>query len=177
MEMWGTVIGDTYMAAMSGFSARHLGTSPVVPTPSARHNNIMESRQIDKDDGLPPAASLCLKATGTIWGCATGMLGISIPLSAITHSAIIPVMVVAGASVATGTVWAFAPRLIRSPPRKTGADEQQVAALQQQLADMEERLANVETLNHFDRHLAEKQLAEANANASQQRQPERVLTQ
>jgi hypothetical protein len=137
----------------------------------------MGSKDIQKDDGPQSVVDLCLKATGTIWGCATGMLGISIPLSAITHSGQIPGLVVMGAALATGAVWACAPRLLKASPRKAGADEQQVAALKQQLADMEERLANVETLNHFERHLAEKQFAETSVNVPRQTPPERLLTQ
>ena len=50
-----------------------------------------------------------VRATTAIWGCAVGMLGICIPLVAITNSGIIlPLLVIIGAAGGTFAVW-FAP--------------------------------------------------------------------
>lgn len=76
-----------------------------------------------------------LKVTTRIWGCAVGMLGICIPLTAITNSgSIIPLGVVAGAAVGTAVVW-------RSSDKKS-----QTELEPSQLQKIEQRLANLETI-------------------------------
>lgn len=102
---------------------------------------------------LPAPVDVCLNATKTIWTYATGMLALCIPLGALSKGPLIPIFVVLSAAMATAVVWIFAPRLWNTPALPPKNDER--------LAELEERLANVETLNHFDRHLAEKQLAES----------------
>ena len=50
-----------------------------------------------------------VQATSVIWGCAVGMLGVCIPLVAITESGIIlPLLVILGAGGGTAGVW-FSP--------------------------------------------------------------------
>ncbi|AGY57360.1 hypothetical protein [Gloeobacter kilaueensis] len=79
-----------------------------------------------------------LKATGAIWGCATGMLGISIPIIAVAGSGavLLPLAVVGGAVVATYAVWKAAP----SPSTESLPGGPRLRAL-------EERIANLETIS------------------------------
>jgi hypothetical protein len=89
-------------------------------------------------------------ATGIIWGCATGMLAICIPLVDESDSgAWLPLAVVAGAATGTVAVW-------RSPQR----DETQLPTLNSQLP-LEQRVANLEAIcssSEFDLPARLKQL-------------------
>lgn len=80
-----------------------------------------------------PEKDVRVAATTRIWGIATGMLGICIPLSAITNSGpVLPVAVVTGAAVGTAVVW---------------RDKKYQNQLQaNQLQQIEQRLANLETI-------------------------------
>ena len=76
------------------------------------------------------------RATSSIWGCAIGMLGVCIPLVAITDLGIIlPLLVILGAGGGTAAVW-FAP------------DKRQLeeAHLTQTVKALEERVMNLETI-------------------------------
>jgi hypothetical protein len=99
-----------------------------------------------------------IKATATIWGLCVPLLGVSIPLAAITSSAFVPLAVICGAAIATASVWIFANR----NPQGAQNDAALLAA-QKQIKDLEERLANLETINNFERRLAEEALARQNA--------------
>lgn len=93
------------------------------------------------------------KVTGTIWGIACGMLGICIPLVPLTQSgAMLPVVVVAGATVGTAAVWLGGSRAQR--PAGPSASEK---AMQARVADLEERLASLEVITNFEGRLLEKQ--------------------
>jgi hypothetical protein len=52
-------------------------------------------------------------STGIVWGCAAGMMAISIPLIAITGGSngigFLPMLAIAGAAVSSAAIW-FAPR-------------------------------------------------------------------
>ncbi len=91
-----------------------------------------------------------LKVTTRIWGCAVGMLGICIPLTAVTNSGpIIPLGVVAGAAVGTAVVW------------RSGDKKSQTELAPSQLQQIEQRLANLETIvgsDDLDLRLKIKQL-------------------
>lgn len=77
-----------------------------------------------------------VRATSTIWGCAIGMLGVCIPLVAITESGIIlPLLVILGAGGGTAAVW-FAPE------KKRLEDTH----LTQNVKGLEERVMNLETI-------------------------------
>lgn len=77
-----------------------------------------------------------VRATAAIWGCATGMLGICIPLVAITESGLIlPLLVAFSAGGGTAAVWLA--------PDKRQQQETQLAKATQNL---EERVANLETI-------------------------------
>jgi hypothetical protein len=94
------------------------------------------------------------RITTKIWGFATGMLAICIPLSAATRSGpIIPIAVVAGAAVGTVAVW---------------RDKKSQNALQpSQLQQIEQRLANLETIvgsDDIDLRLKIKQLESRDRN-------------
>ncbi|MDJ0772287.1 MAG: hypothetical protein QNJ49_02505 [Mastigocoleus sp. MO_167.B18] len=80
--------------------------------------------------------NLKVRATSTIWGYAVGMLGVCIPLVAITESGIIlPLLVILGTGAGTVAVW-FAP------------DRKQVEEgdLTQAVKALEERVINLETI-------------------------------
>lgn len=52
------------------------------------------------------ASNSQVRATAIIWGCSVAMLGICIPLVAVTNSGIIlPLLVMLGASAGTAAVW------------------------------------------------------------------------
>ncbi|MFB2980385.1 hypothetical protein [Microseira sp. BLCC-F43] len=96
-----------------------------------------------------------LKVTTRIWGCAVGMLGICIPLTAVTNSGpIIPLGVVAGAAAGTAVVWVGDKKSPRSLPPI-------------QLQQIEQRLANLETIigsDDLDVRLKIKQLESGASN-------------
>ncbi len=74
--------------------------------------------------------------TTRIWGMATGMLAICIPLSDMSRSgAIIPLAVLSGAAVGTVAIW-------RSPDKKSP----ETVLSSNQLELLEERIANLETI-------------------------------
>lgn len=77
-----------------------------------------------------------VRATTAIWGCAVGMLGVCIPLVAITNSGVIlPLLVILGATGGTVAVW-FAP------------DERQKGeiSLAQTVQVLKERVIDLETI-------------------------------
>lgn len=72
-----------------------------------------------------------LKATSMIWGLSMGMLGISIPLAAITDSPLIPMCVLLMTGTSTVAIWAYGHRpTLSTPPRQ----------------QLEDRVANLETI-------------------------------
>ncbi|HEY9653685.1 MAG TPA: hypothetical protein V6C95_23690 [Coleofasciculaceae cyanobacterium] len=74
--------------------------------------------------------------TAKIWGMATGMLAICIPLSAATRSGpIIPIAVISGATVGTVAIWRSSDK--KSPEKVLSSN---------QLELLEERIANLETI-------------------------------
>lgn len=74
-------------------------------------------------------------ATGLIWGFATGMLALCIPLVAMTRSnSILPLGVIAGASVGTVAVW-------RDPQRRENS-----AGGSSIVGNLEQRVANLEVI-------------------------------
>ncbi len=112
---------------------------------------------------LEPKDEIRLKTTAIIWGAAVGMMVFSIPLAAITESALIPLAVIVGASVGTCGVW------FRS--NKSHDNKAELAA-EQRLKELEERLANLETINNFERRLAEESLKRADAISAGQVMPD-----
>ena len=77
-----------------------------------------------------------VRATSVIWGCAIGMLGVCIPLVAITESGVIlPLLVILGAGGGTAAVWF-------SPDRR----QLEEAHLTQTMKALEERVMNLETI-------------------------------
>ena len=74
-----------------------------------------------------------VRATTTIWGCAVGMLGVCIPLVAITESgAFLPLLVILSAAGGTFAVW-------RSSSQRKEIETRSLKAL-------EERVMNLETI-------------------------------
>jgi Tfp pilus assembly protein PilN len=81
-----------------------------------------------------------LSATTRIWVITVAILGVCIPLSAITRSgAILPLVAIGGAAVGTVAVW-------RSDEQKSKTNYLQ----QQQIELLERRLANLETIVSSD---------------------------
>jgi hypothetical protein len=77
-----------------------------------------------------------VRATAAIWGCAIGMLGVCIPLVAITKSGVLlPLLVLLGAGGGTAAVW-FAP----------DKRQQEELRLNQTIKALEERVMNLETI-------------------------------
>jgi hypothetical protein len=77
-----------------------------------------------------------VRATAAIWGCAIGMLGVCIPLVAITKSGVLlPLLVLLGAGGGTAAVW-FAP----------DKRQQEELRLNQTVKALEERVINLETI-------------------------------
>lgn len=77
-----------------------------------------------------------VRATAAIWGCAVGMLGICIPLVAITKSGVLlPLIVLLGAGGGTAAIWL-------SPDKQ----QQQANRLTQTVQSLEERVINLETI-------------------------------
>jgi hypothetical protein len=72
--------------------------------------------------------------TTKIWGIAVGMLGVCIPLTAITRSGpILPLAVITGATVSTVAVW-------KSSEKKSGSNilsPHTVEALEERIANLE----------------------------------------
>ncbi len=91
-----------------------------------------------KKEEIDEPKDIRVKTTSTIWGTAVGMLGISIPLSAITESPVIAILVIVGATVSTVAVW-------------TGFGFKNTGALRTpQLQELEQRIANLETIVSFE---------------------------
>jgi hypothetical protein len=88
---------------------------------------------------LPTAnPELRMAATSKIWGYAMGMLGISIPLAAITESAAIPIVVVLMAGCSTIAIWI------------NPANSSSTTLDQEKVKQLEERLANLETIVSYE---------------------------
>lgn len=110
--------------------------------------------------------SIRAQLTTKIWGCAVGMLGISIPLSAIVGHAgngggfaavIIPLSVIGGAAVSTMAIWnPFSARRKESPAQDTG-----------RVAELEERVASLEMILSYEEKLLESKMRQE-ATMSQQ---------
>jgi hypothetical protein len=113
-----------------------------------------------------PQKDTRMETTGAIWGMATGMLALSIPLSSVTQTAFIPLIVIAGAAIGTVAVWRGGAK--NESPK---GNKEQLAA-QQRIAELEERLANLETINNFERRLAEEALKRHDASALGQVMPD-----
>lgn len=77
-----------------------------------------------------------VRATAVIWGCAVGMLGICIPLVAITKSGVLlPLLVMLGAGGGTIAVWL-------APDQR----QREEMGLAQTMKSLEERVMNLETI-------------------------------
>lgn len=88
----------------------------------------MTSKSIEKNPKV--------RTTSIIWAMATGMLGICVPLVAITNSGLtLPLAVILGASGSTAIVW-----LVPDPR------DRQATRLHQSIKGLEERVANLETI-------------------------------
>jgi hypothetical protein len=83
-----------------------------------------------------PETDIRVAATSKIWGFATGMLALCIPLSAVTKSgAILPLAVMSGAAVGTVAVWRGSDNQSRNKPLLTNS-----------IKELEQRVANLETI-------------------------------
>lgn len=113
----------------------------------------MAEQEPDNQDSL--RAQLITK----IWGCAVGMLGLSIPLSAIVGHAgngggfaavVIPLSVVGGAALSTVAIWnPFAARSKQAPSKSQEAER---------VAELEERVASLEMILSYEEKLLESKM-------------------
>ncbi|MEL6160026.1 MAG: hypothetical protein AAFQ40_05880 [Cyanobacteria bacterium J06623_5] len=77
-----------------------------------------------------------VRTTATIWGVATGMLAICIPLVPVAGGGIIlPLLVILGAGGGTAAVWLS--------PEQTGKEERRLA---ERVEALEERIITLETI-------------------------------
>lgn len=84
-------------------------------------------------------------ATGLVWGFATGMLGICVPLVAMTQgNLVLPLSVILGASVSTIAIW-------RSPNQPFKSSFSSVSG-----RDLEQRISNLEAICSNGEFAAEK---------------------
>ena len=85
----------------------------------------------------PLEESSKVRATSAIWGCAIGMLGVCIPIIAITESGILlPFLVALSASGGTAAVWF-------SPDKRQREED---TRLVQRMKMLEERVVDLETI-------------------------------
>jgi hypothetical protein len=108
-----------------------------------------------KEFGNNAQKDVRVAATSRIWGIATGMLAICIPLTAVSRSGpILPLAVITGAAVGTVSVW-------RSSDKKrpnSNLSPNTVEAL-------EERIVNLETIVGSDAINFEQRLKQLDTNA------------
>ncbi len=143
-------------------------SAPVMQTPHQHHaphqpHQHHAPREHKEED-------IRVKLLGTIWGCAMGMLGICIPLMAVAgrsmgdFAAVLPLGVVAGAASASIAVLSH----FKGSASSAAAthDARQMTQQATRLHELEERLANLETINSFERRLAEDALARDRAGAA-----------
>lgn len=98
-----------------------------------------------------------VQATSKIWSYSVAIMAIAIPITAITGSVIVPIMVVVSPALATLAVWYFGAK--NHPGTSISAPNHQAEiATQRRIEELEERLANLETINNFERRLAEESL-------------------
>lgn len=108
--------------------------------------NVANNFSVDKlmakkpQHNLEPYQDVRLSATTRIWVITVAILGVCVPLSAVTRSgAILPLVAIGGAAVGTVAVW-------RSDEQKSKTNYLQ----QQQIELLEQRLANLETIVSSD---------------------------
>jgi hypothetical protein len=97
-----------------------------------------------------PEKDIRPKTTSIIWGIATAMMALSIPLSDITHSAGIPGLVIVAATISTIAVWAFG--------GNKGPTTSEITS-QKQIQELEQRLANLESITNFEHKLLDAKYA------------------
>ncbi|NDJ17954.1 hypothetical protein [Myxacorys almedinensis] len=89
----------------------------------------------DLDRNFKNTSDPRLKVTCTMWGFATGMFALCIPLAALTRgAAIIPAAVALGAGAGTVAVW------------RSERHSQHGLAAEQNVRSLEERIANLEAI-------------------------------
>jgi hypothetical protein len=75
-----------------------------------------------------------ITAIAIIWGCATGILALSIPLAAVTENSVLLVgVIMLGAAVATSTVW----RTLDHRPSQKLISARHLEKLEERIADLE----------------------------------------
>jgi hypothetical protein len=76
-----------------------------------------------------------VRATAAIWGIAVGMLGVCIPLVAVTSSGLIlPVLVIAGASLSSAAIWLSSSKV---QTRNQSLSHQTFEALEERVRNLE----------------------------------------
>ncbi len=102
-----------------------------------------------------------VQATAKIWVFSIAIMGVAIPITAITGSVLIPALVAISPALATAAVWYFGAQS-HNIPTPSSADNRAERVGAQRIAELEERLANLETIDNFERRLAEESLKRDN---------------
>lgn len=114
-----------------------------------------------------------VQATAKIWLYSAGIMMMAIPIAAITESAIVPTLVAVSPALATVAVWYFGVKNHDGTVANAPNSQAEIAS-QKRIEELEERLANLETINNFERRLAEESLKRDNDinNAAKRVEPQ-----
>ena len=104
-----------------------------------------------------------IAATSKISGSMVAALAICIPLVAILRSPVVVFAVIGGAGIAIAAVW------LSSRSKESVTKSKQIAALESTIEDLKERLECVEVINHYEKTLAERELAGEEAGVPDRR--------
>lgn len=108
------------------------------------------AKQVENDFQTSPRVA----ATFLIWGAATGMLAICIPLTALAKgNPILPLAVITGAAVGTGTVW-----------QSSGKKSRNSTLSPNKVEALEERISNLEAIVGSDEINLQRKLNQLNSS-------------
>ena len=102
-----------------------------------------------------------VQATSKIWFYSAAIMGLAIPIIAITGSILIPIVLAISPALATLAVWYFGAKNYVGTAVSAPNSQVEIAS-QKRIEELEERLANLETINNFERRLAEESLKRDN---------------
>jgi len=93
-------------------------------------------------------------STAAVSGATIAMMGICIPLVAITQMVTLPLFVLGASALSVSAIWFFG-----SKKPQDNQSSSKIEELENTVNDLKQRLENVETISHFERAMAEKSLA------------------
>ena len=112
-----------------------------------------------------------VQATSKIWVFSIAIMGVAIPITAITGNVFIPALVAISPALATVAVWYFGAKNQMGAPMNPPNNQAEIAS-QKRIEELEERLANLETINNFERRLAEESLKRDNEQNAKRVEPQ-----